>query len=256
MENLKGPALPESQRSASGVLRPIIHLLRASGIEASAVRSAAEQAFSRYAKVRARGLSPPGEGSRALADVVRIWVRDPEFIDARGAPARLPLGRGPGSFASLVRRARAPLSPSRALEGLLALGSVQRCDRRRRVRLLSSEPFGTRRTLLGAPMLDAMRHFAETMEHNFCGEPLRRGHRLCRWTACRMLDARELEEVERFVASSGLSLLDAVTDKLHASARPDSKHTLEYGVGLYVFIDQPNSRALGRARRRRERRGT
>lgn len=256
MENVKGPTAQESQSTAFDVMRPIVHLLRTSGVAAGDVRSATERALRGYAHVPARGAWLDRACFQELADVLMVWAGDPEFIDEAGSPVRLTLeGRPrPRSFPYLLKKAGVSLAADRALEQLSTLGSVQRCDRGRRIRLVShvlSGLMGER--FLAAPMLDAIRRFAETVEHNLCARHDAAQHRMQRWAGCASLDPRHLREVQRFVRSSGEAFLDAVDEKLLSSARKDAKARLRYGVGIYVFMDPAGKTSHRRIRRRHTR---
>ncbi len=269
MDNVKGPTVKESQRAAFEVLRPIVHLLRAAGVAAGAVRSASERALRGYAGVPARGAWMDRACCKQLADVLTVWSGDPEFIDEAGSPARLTLEGGPGagarlgsfarpgsfpypgSFARLLKKAEVSLAAGRVLEQLRALGAVQPCDRGRRVRLVSHVLPGVMGDrFLAAPMLDAIRRFAETVEHNLCARSAGAERRMHRCAGCASLDPRELGEVQRFVRSSGDAFLDAVDEKLLSSARKDAKERLRYGVGIYVFMDPAGKTSERRPRRR------
>jgi hypothetical protein len=186
-----------------------------------------------------------------------VWAGDPAFIDEAGSPVKLTLEGGPGpgpradSFPYLLKKAGVSLAADRALEQLRALGSVQRCDRGRRVRLVSHVLTGVMGDrFLAAPMLDAIRRFAETVEHNLCASPAAAERRMHRSAGCASLDPRELGEVQRFVRSSGEAFLDAVDEKLHSCARKDAKERLRYGVGVYVFMDPAGKTRDRRPRRR------
>ncbi len=257
MDNVKGPTVQESQRAAFEVLRPIVHLLRAAGVAAGSVRSASEQALRGYARVPARGAWMDRACFQQLVDVLTVWAGDPEFIDETGLPARLTLAGGPGpaprpgSFPRLLKKAEVSLTAHRVLEQLQALGAVQQCDRGRRLRLVSHVLPGVMGgRFLATPMLDAIRRFAETVEHNLCARPAGAERRMHRCAACASLDPRELGEVQRFVQSSGDAFLDAVDEKLLSSARKDAKERLRYGVGLYVFMDPAGKTSERRPPRR------
>lgn len=255
MDHRQGPPPRESRRLAFDVLRPLIHLLRAAGIPESTVRAGSERAYRLYAHTRPRGTWLGSAPFAELADILMVWARDPSFIDEKGVPLRLSRGAGPGSFAVLARRAGVTIGSRRALAHLLALGAVRRCDRGRRVRLVSNVLIGVMGgRFLVAPMLDAVRRFCETVEHNLC-EPHGAGDgRLHRWADAASLDLRQLPEMQRFVRSSGQSFLDAVDEKLAACSAPRprrrARNGLPYGVGVYVFMDEPPVPAMPSGGRR------
>ncbi|MGH9920016.1 MAG: hypothetical protein ACRD6W_14265 [Nitrososphaerales archaeon] len=252
---MKGPTVQEARRTAFEVMRPIVHLLRTSGVAAGDVRSVTERALRGYTRVPARGAWLDRASLQELADVLMVWAGDPEFIDEAGSPVRLTLEGGPRSrsFPYLLKKAGVSLAADRALEQLRMLGSVQRCDRGRRIRLVSHVLTGLMgRRFLAAPMLDAIRRFAETLEHNLCARHAAQ-RRMHRCAGCASLDPRHLGEVQRFVRSSGEAFLDAVDEKLLSSARKDAKERLRYGVGIYVFMDPAGKTSHPRTRRRHTR---
>ncbi len=260
MENVNGPTLRESQRIAFELLRPVVHLLRASGITAGAVRSASDRACRRHDPTPSRGIWLDRACFVQLAHVLTVWARDPEFIDEKGSPMRLRLAGGarpgggrPGaaSFPYLLKKAQVSIGADRALEWLRALGSVRRCDRGQRVRLVSSVLLGVMGDrFLALPMLDAVRRFAETVEHNLCERPAPSERRMHQWVGYASLDARQLGEVQRFVRSSGQVFLDAVDEKLLACSRGNGGDRRLFGVGLYVFGGRTAKRARRQPRRR------
>ncbi len=254
MENVNGPTLPQLQQTAFNVIRPFFHVLRASGITEGALRTASERAHRLYARTPARGVWLTRACFLQLAEILRAWARDPQFIDETGAPMRLRLAgtrRDTGSFAYLLKKAKVSIEAGTALELLQALGSIQRCDRGQRVRLVSNVLLGVMgRRFLAVPILDSVRRFAETIEHNTCEKRSAAAGRLHRWVGCASLDVRRLGEVEHLARSSGEALLDAMDEKLFACARKDAKDRPLYGVGLYVFVDHADK---GSGRRLRER---
>ncbi len=254
MENVNGPTLPQLQRTAFDMLRPYLHVLRASGITEGALRLASEQVYRLYARTPARGVWLSRACFLQLAEILRVWARDPEFIDQTGEPMRLRLigtRRDASSFAHLLKKARVSIEARSALEHLQALGSLQRCDRGRRVRLVSNVLVGVMgNRFLAVPILDSVRRFAETIEHNTCEKRSAADGRMHRWVGCASVDARRLGEIEHLARSSGEALLDALDERLFACTRKDTKERPLYGVGLYVFVDHAR-KASGRRTRER-----
>ncbi|MGH8150391.1 MAG: DUF6502 family protein [Steroidobacteraceae bacterium] len=247
MDHLQGHPPRQSRRLAFDVLRPLIRLLRAAGIPEVALNASSERALRLYRRTPARGVWLDSAVFSKLTEILSVWARDPAFIDEKGMPQRLSLGAGPGSFAALVRLAGGSVGARRALVHLLALGAVRRCDGGRRVRLVSNVLVGVMGgRFLVAPMLDAVRRFSETVEHNLCERPGVAGGRLHRWAGSASLDPRQLREMQRFVRSSGQTFLDAVDEKLAACAAPARSRRagkkLTYGVGVYVFMDEAPGR--------------
>lgn len=248
MENLQGSTLPQSQRAAFNVLRPILHVLRSSGYTESDLRSISERALGLYTHTAARGVWLDYATFLQLGEILTVWTRDPEFIDETGSPMRLRLDGaarpGAGSFAYLLKKARVALGVGGALAQLQALGSVQRCGRSQRVRLVSSVLLGVMgNRFLAAPLLEAMRRYAETLECNACKKASSAQGLLHRWVSCASLDTGKLDEMQRFMRSSGAILLDAAHDKLLSCSVGNTKDRMLYGVGLYVYVDRAGKSA-------------
>jgi len=261
MPYVRGTTTTRSRRVVFDVMRPVIRILRVSGFSEEEIRAVVARACKLYARSPARGIwldQTHGLGLdqariTELMNLLRVWSQDPEFVDDSGQPKRLRLESGAGSFHALLRRAKCSLASRRTLEQLQALGSVQLCDRGRRVRLLSNVLIvvvGNR--FVVAPSIDSIRRFAETIEHNLC-EGTRPGEgRIHRWATCDTLDPTQLEEVQRFVRTNGQTFLEALDEKLISSAVTRGRRRgISYGVGLYVFSDKPR-RANSRGSKRRK----
>jgi hypothetical protein len=96
---------------------------------------------------------------------------------------------------------------------------------------------------LAAPMLNEIRRFAETIEHNVCNDPGPYEGRMQRSAYSATLDPEQFAEVQRFVRLSGQTFLDAVDEKLASCSLPSGhKRSLKYGVGVYVFVDRTAKR--------------
>jgi hypothetical protein len=68
-----------------------------------------------------------GERYNRAARVLTGWIRDPDFLDATGAPRALD-GEGAHSFAALVRRHSGDMPARAVLDELLRVGAVRRRD--------------------------------------------------------------------------------------------------------------------------------
>jgi len=261
MPYVRRTTIKGSRRIVFDVLRPVVRILRVSGFSEEEIQSVVARACKLYARSPARGiwldqthgLGLDQERVTELMNLLRVWSQEPDFVDQSGQPKRLSL-EGAGSFRALLRRAKCSLASRRTLEQLQALGSVQLCDRGRRVRLLSNVLIvvvGNR--FVVAPSIDSIRRFAETIEHNLC-EGTRPGEgRIHRWAACDALDPTQLGEVQRFVRSNGQTLLEALDEKLISSSTPRGRRRgISYGVGLYVFIDKPRRAHRRGPKRRRQ----
>ena len=251
MPHVRRTTITGSNRVVFDVMRPVVRILRVSGFSEQEIRSVVARACKLYARSPARGIwldQTHGLGLdqariTELMNLLRAWSQDPEFVDQSGQPKRLSL-EGAGSFRALLRRAKCSLTSTRTLEQLQALGSVQLCDRGRRVRLLSDVLVPVKRNRFAvAPMLNSLRWFEESLEHNLCDNPRRGEGRLHRWVICADLNPVRLVEVERYVRSNGQTLIESIDEKLSScSLRSSKRRGITYGVGLYVFIDRPKKR--------------
>ena len=233
-----------SETAVYDVLRPIVRVLKASGIEERTIQSAVRKAYGSKTAGPVRGIWLDHSKFVSLADAVTVWARDPEFIDEAGAPMKLTLGPGRHSLSALLKRAHVTLRPEHALRDLEALGSVKVCEGGRQVRLVSHVLLTVSgKRFLAAPMINEIRRFAETVEHNLCESPGPMEGRMHRWAQCDTLDSRQFTEVQRFVRLSGQSFLDAVDEKLSSCiAKRHEKRRVLYGVGIYVFVDRAKKR--------------
>jgi hypothetical protein len=241
------------------VVRPMIRILRACGVSDSSIGSATGKARRQYVRAPAPGVRLEHVPFLELADVVMVWARDPEFIDETGSPMKLRLSGGAGSFERLLKKARVSIPAASALKQLEALGSVQLCDRGRRVRFVSNVLLMNRgNQFVVGPQLESVRRFLETIEHNLCERPSSDQGRMQRWAVCSSLEPEQLPEAQRFVRLSGQAFLEAVDDKLAACrTKPGKKAGRPYGVGIYVFIDKPHRAKSGqRASQPRDRGAT
>ena len=238
-----------SRQIVFNVIRPVVRILRVSGFSAEEILSEIARACKLYARTPARGIwldKTHGLGLdqariTELMNLLRVWSQNPEFVDENGQPKRLSLDIGASSFQALLRRAKCSLPSARILAQLQALGSVQLCDRGKRVRLLSDVLVPVKRKRFAvAPMLNSLRWFEESLEHNLCDSPRRGEGRLHRWVICANLNPTRLVEVERYVRANGQTLVEAIDEKLSSCAVGSSKRRgITYGVGLYAFMDRP-----------------
>jgi hypothetical protein len=102
------------------------------------------------------------------------------------------------------------------------------------------------KSFLAAPLLNEIRKFAETLEHNVCNSPGPYKGRMQRSAHSTTLDPEQFTEVQRFVRLSGQTFLEGVHEKLASCSLPRGhKRGLEYGVGVYVFVDRTAKRGAG-----------
>jgi hypothetical protein len=232
-------ALPEKEaiEMTRATLRPVMRILKRSGIGDETIMDAVSAICRQYRTEPACGIACDSARVRALADILMVWSRDPEFIDERGLPMDLHLGKFDLSFGYLLKKARISVPELEAVEQLCALRAVQLCDRKRKVRLKSRVLISaTGYRFLISPVLDEIRRFAETVEHNICEAPSALDGRMQRTTLCASLDPKRLIEVQSFARQTGQSFLEALDEKL-GSCTSRGKRGLEYGAGVYIFVD-------------------
>ncbi len=237
-------ALPEKEalRMTRATLRPIMRILKRSGISDRIILEAVSAICRQHRKEPTYGIACDSVRIRALADVLMIWARDPEFIDEGGLPMDLSVGTPYPSFGDLLKKGQIRVPAAEALEQLLALRAVQLCDRNRKVRLKSRvliSAVGYR--FLIAPVLEDIRRFAETVEHNVCEAPGALDGRMQRTTLCASLNPKRLLEVQSFARHTGQAFLEALDEKLGGCTTSRGKNGIEYGAGVYIFVDDSKS---------------
>jgi hypothetical protein len=242
------------QQAVFDVVRPMIRIFKTFGVSEGSIRSVVDRACRQYSSNPSLGLQLERVPFAELADIGMVWSRDPEFIDEMGSPMKLRLRGDSHSFESLLEKAGVSTPPDLALDKLQALGSVQLCGRARYVRLVSNVLLAVKgRRFVAEPLLDSIRRFCETIEHNLCERPSVDQGRMERWAACSSLDADQFPEAQRFVRLSGQAFLDSVDEKLASCRTKGSKAGLRYGVGVYVFVDRELPKPSKRRRRFRSR---
>jgi hypothetical protein len=252
MDAMNRSALRVPQKSVLDVVRPLVRILRACGVSGGNIRSTTARACRQYVRNPTRGVQLEHVPFLELADIVMVWARDPEFIDETGSPMKLRLS-GPVSFERLLKKAGVSIQAHSALEQLEALGSVERCDRGRRVRLVSNVLLSVKgKQFVVGPLLDSIRGFLETIEHNLTHRAGSLEGRMHRLASCASVDPVQFAEVQRFVRLGGQAFLEALDEKLN-SCKATSGKGLYYAAGIYVVVE--NRRKAPRQRRRRVRAG-
>ena len=230
-------ASPRSDEVVFDVVRPMIRILRACGISSRSIRSAADRACGQYSGNLSRAVFIEHVPFPKLAEILMVWARDPEFIDETGLPMKLPLAGKKRSFASLLKKVGVLSQAKDVFEQLEMLGSVQRCGRR--ARLISNVLFSVKgKRFVAGPLLDSVREFLETIEHNLHQRPGSFGGRMHRLASCASLDPAQFAEVQRFVRVGGQAFLEALDEKLE-SCKAKSGRGLYYGAGIYVVVQKP-----------------
>jgi hypothetical protein len=232
----------EALRVTRATLRPIMRILKRSGISDRIILEAVSTVCRQHRTEPTYGIACDSARVRALADILMVWAREPEFIDERGLPMDLNVDQAYPSFDDLLKKAQIRVPAAEALEQLCALRAVQLCDRKRKVRLKSRvliSAVGYR--FLIAPVLEDIRRFAETVEHNVCEAPGALDGRMQRTTLCASLNPKQLLEVQSFARHTGQAFLEALDEKLGACTTSSGRNGIEYGAGVYIFVDDRKS---------------
>lgn len=174
--------------------------------------------------------------------VLSAWHQDPEFLDASGQPAALPLEGDGVSFAALLRRCGAgDVRPSTLLKELLAAEAVrQRPDGRLEPLKRSYIPQSMDEQLVllwGKRMTDLARTYA----HNLTSSPSAAA-RFERAAVNDRIQAAALPEFRQFLEREGQAFLERVdawlTEHQATNDGPDvARVAIRLGAGLYHIGD-------------------
>jgi hypothetical protein len=222
------------QQAVFDVVRPFVWILRTCGISERSFRSATDKACRQYARSSTRAVKFEHAPFLKAAEILMVWARDPDFIDETGSPMKLPLRGGRHSFEGLLKKAGVSMPVHSALKQLQRLGSVQRS--RRQVRLVSNVLLSVNgNQFVAGPVLENIRGFVETIEHNLYQRQNPAEGRMNRLACCAALDPAQFAEVQRFVRSGSQAFLDALDEKLESCKARDGKGPY-YGAGIYVVV--------------------
>ncbi len=192
----------------------------------------------RVMRERARTGSQLHERYNRAARVIAGWVRDPDFMDARGSALALSLEGEGGSFSQLVKRYSGDV-PARAVrDELLRVGAIESLEDGR-VRLLTRAYIPRTSDLdkleiLGADVADLV----TTIDHN-----LERGATDPRFQRKVMYDNLPAEAISRFRALSAEQSQKLLEDMDHWLAQNDRDANPSVkgvgrkraGIGIYYF---------------------
>jgi len=232
-------------RWAFAVLRPVVRILRAAGVTEELILAHVQRALSlhRQDPVRGRIDAPMSQGTvRALSDLLGRWSRSPEWAGPDGMPRDLALraGEAPG-FADLVRTLDNSASPEAVLAQLEQFGNVVRVADGTRVRLLSAVVVHTSSDGFAVePLLTDLRRFARTIEFNVFEKTASGPGRMQMSTLRSHVDPERFEEFDRFMRRTGPVYLTAADDELGRYENPDVARPESFGVGLFVFREDPD----------------
>ncbi len=229
---------PKAQACARKILRPVLRLLLASGLEKKELMALCERMLQRLPERSMPAQLKSLPHCAPLERLVARWVNNSSYLD-QGIPMRLRLrGRQP-SFQGLVKSAAPSLSWSFALDSLRRAG-VAKVGSDRRVQLLSHF-YSTRLggfvdIELGTTMLV---DFLRTHEFNILKNP-RAGRGLFQRIAHNLnSDAHLAPLFNQYVREQGQSFLEAMDEWLirHQPRRqgPRRSKPVRLGVGIYVI---------------------
>jgi hypothetical protein len=190
------------------------------------------------------------EGSEAAAGgyttkaslVLSAWHLDPEFLDNKGRPARLPLEGEQKSFSALVHRcAGGDVPTSTLLKELVAAGAVrERKDGRLEVLQRNYIPHPMDEQLIrlwGSVIAD----IGTTYVHNLVKAP-KHPPRFERAAVNDRIDPRALPEFRKFLETEGQAFLERVDAWLTAHQLPPDADArarkVRLGAGTYHIQDE------------------
>ena len=224
-----------------GVIRPMVRILRAAGVSEATLLDSIKRASLEHDGDTQKGRL--GSGSRyesrlALASVTAAWVRSSAWTDQAGQPRALTLRKeDPKGFVELVRSCNPRLNPAAVLKELQAMDAV-RVLPGGSVRLLRQAVVNSSEdTFSVEPVLRDLQRFAETLEHDvFRDSRTASGQR--QLTAVRLsIDPAKFDDFCRFVTRNGQMLLDSADDRLNSYLEVTDGAGANFGVGVYVFLE-------------------
>jgi hypothetical protein len=229
---------------AYGAIRPIVRLLRSAGVSQTVILESVKRASAQHDGDKLKGRL--GSGTRyqsvlALGVVTGTWARSPDWTDESGVARELSLRKDdPRGFSALVRSVDPHLNAAAALKELQQLNMVTVAANASHVRLLQhTVVHAGDNTFSVEPILRDLQRFAETLEHNVFhkGED---GVRRMQMTAGRLsIDPSKFADFARFAARNAQVFLDSADDRLNATAEVARAAGAGYGVGVFVFFEEP-----------------
>lgn len=186
--------------------------------------------------------APKGYQSKA-SQILAAWHHDPEFTDADGQPALLPLEGNGRTFTELVRRF-APALPVMAmvkeLRNAQAVAELEDGRLRALKRTFVPSGISAERLRLWSSVLSDV---ANTIEHNFsrdASEPVRFERRALHLR----VDPGALPEFRELLEKEGQAFLERIDDWLdaHQAREEDEQDGIRLGVGIYHIEDRAQRR--------------
>jgi hypothetical protein len=229
---------------AYGAIRPIVRLLRSAGVSQAVILESVKRASAQHDDDKPKGRL--GSGTRyqsvhALSVVTGTWARSPDWTDESGVARELSLRKDdPKGFSALVGSVGPHLNAGAVLKELQQLSIVSVTANASHVRLLRHHvAHAGVETFSVEPVLRDLQRFAETLEHNVFhkGDG---GPRRMQMTAARLsIDPARFADFERFAARNGQVYLDSADDRLNATPEVVQAAGAGYGVGVFVFFEEP-----------------
>ncbi len=199
--------------------------------------------LSRKEVTRVRKLQRPNDQRSAeqynrAARVIAAWLREPDFIDAEGQPAILPMSGGGASFSELVRRFSGDI-PARAIrDELMRVGALEQLEDGR-IRLLARAYIPKASEVDKIHILGTdVSHLISTIDHNL--RPDTTEPYFQRKVAYDNIPQEVLPQLRRLTVRKAQALLEKMDrwlarhdrDANPAVAGTDRKRV---GIGIYYF---------------------
>jgi hypothetical protein len=222
----------------------LFRLMARWGLSPEDVSSRALAAASRVESVDsiARGQSTARtyEEVHTVAEMLRVWFQDTDFVDAAGQPRRLFVGGPHPNLTDLVDRATRGIGVQAVLDELLATGAVtQESSGEIAIasRLVACDG-AWRRAEVG---LYAAENLLASVERNV-EDPTAKTALQCE-TVSLTFDRRQLPRIARHLRQQSIGFLEQADDWLHQhSVKGPSRHgdAATVAVGLYITVrDEP-----------------
>jgi Family of unknown function (DUF6502) len=195
-------------------------------------------------RLRAAADSTPRVGYHSKASqILFAWHHEPEFLDASGKAASLPLEGEGASFSELMRR-YAPALPIVAmlkeLKSVEAIAELPDGRLRPLTRVYVPRGLPAERLRLWASVLSDV---ANTIDHNFeraANKPARFERRALSLN----VDRRALPAFRELLEAEGQAFLERIDDWLSEhEIEPDDENAMRLGVGMYHIEDRSPQRA-------------
>jgi hypothetical protein len=202
--------------------------------------AAASRVESIDSKARNQPIARTYQEVHAVAEILRLWFQDADFVDAIGEPRRLLVGGPHPNFTDLVDRTTRGIEVQAVLEELLATGAVtQESSGEIAIasRLVACDG-AWRRAEVG---LYAAENLLASVERNV-EEPTSKDALQCE-TVSLTFDRRQLPRIARHLRQQSIGFLEQADDWLHQhSVKGPSREgdAATVAVGLYITVrDEP-----------------